>query len=65
MPDIVKITFDRDIESTDKTHCIVDNVGKGLVKKKVLMLGSKEIDTINNSDIYDTYTHLYLSGKER
>ena len=33
--------------------------------KKVLMLDSKEIDTINNSDIYDTYKDLYLSEKER
>ena len=31
----------------------------------VLLLGSKEIDTINNSDIYDTYKDLYLSNKER
>ena len=29
------------------------------------MLGSKEIDTINNTDIYDTYKELYLSKKER
>ena len=29
------------------------------------MLGSKEIDTINNSNIYDTYKDLYLSKKER
>ena len=28
------------------------------------MLGSKGIDTINNSDIYDTYKDLYLSEKE-
>ena len=28
------------------------------------MLGSKEIDTINNLDIYDTYKYLYLSKKE-
>ena len=28
------------------------------------MLGSKDIDTINNSDIYDTYKDLYLSKKE-
>ena len=31
----------------------------------MLLLGSKEIDTINNSDIYDTYNDLYLSEKER
>ena len=29
------------------------------------MLGSKDIDTINNWDIYDTYKDLYLSKKER
>ena len=28
------------------------------------MLVSKEIDTINYSDIYDTYKDLYLSKKE-
>ena len=28
------------------------------------MLGSKDIDTINNSDIYDTYKDLYLNEKE-
>ena len=28
------------------------------------MLGSKDIDTINNSDVYDTYNDLYLSEKE-
>ena len=29
------------------------------------MLGSTDIDTINKSDIYDTYKDLYLSEKER
>ena len=29
------------------------------------MLSSKEIDTIKNSNIYDTYKDLYLSKKER
>ena len=43
----------------------MNNVGRTLVKKMVLMLGSKEIDTLNNPDIYDTYKDLYLSKKER
>ena len=43
----------------------MNNVGRALVKKKVLMLGSKDIDMINNSDIYNTYKDLYLSEKER
>ena len=65
VPDTIKITFNLDIESTDKTRTIVTNVGRALVKKKVLMLGSKEIDIINNADVYDTYKDLYLSEKER
>ena len=64
VPDTVKITFNLDIESTDKARSVVNNVGRALVKKKVLMLGSKDIDTINNSDVYDTYKDLYLSEKE-
>ena len=66
VPDTVKITFNIDIESTDdKTRSVVNNVGRALGRKKVLMLGSKDIDTINNSDIYDTYKDLYLSENER
>ena len=61
----VKIRLNLDITSTDKARSVVNNVGRALVKKKVLMLGSKEIDKINNSDIYDTYKDLYLSEKER
>ena len=52
------------ITSTDKAHSVVNNVGRALVKKKVLILGWKDIDTINKSDIYDTYKVLYLSEKE-
>ena len=48
VPDTVKITFNLDIESTDKTRSIVNNVGRALVKEMVLMLDSKDIGTINN-----------------
>ena len=62
----VKITFNLDIESTDKARSIVNNIAnRALVKKNVFRLGSMDIDTINNSDIYDTYKDLYLSEKER
>ena len=48
MPLAVKITFTLDNELTDKMRCVVNNVGRALVRKRVLMLGSKETDTINN-----------------
>ena len=62
--DTINITLNLGIESTDKIHSIVNNVGRSLVAKKMLMLGSKDIDTINNSDICVTYKDLYLSEKE-
>ena len=48
IPDTIKVTFKLDSTSTGKTRSAVNNVGRTIVKKKVLMLGSKEIDTINN-----------------
>ena len=51
VPDTAKITFNLEIESTDKTRGVVNNAGRAL-------------DMINNSDIYDTYKDLYLSKKE-
>ena len=65
IPDTVKITFNLQVTSTDKALSVVNNVGRALVKKKVLMLGSKDIDTINYSDIYNTYKDLYLSEEKR
>ena len=58
VPDTIKIMFNVDIESSDKARSIMHNVGRALIEKKVFMLGSKDIDTINNSDIYDTYKDL-------
>ena len=43
----------------------MNNVDRALVKQKVLMLRTKDNDTINNSGIYDTYNDFFLSEKER
>ena len=65
VPDTLRITFNLEVGSKDKTRSVVNKVGRALVKKKILMLGLKEIGTINQSYIYDTYKDLYLSEKER
>ena len=65
VPETVKLTFNRDFESTGKTHSIVNNLGRTLVKKTVLIFGSRQSDTISNTYIYDTYNDRYLSEKER
>ena len=65
IPDAIKITFNLYIESTDRAHSVVNNLIRVPVKEKVLMPGSTDIDSINNSDIYDTYKDFYLSEKKR
>ena len=45
---IFEIEFNLEIESSGKTRSIAKNVCRVLVKKKVLILVSKENDTINN-----------------
>ena len=54
IPNTVKITFNLEFTSTDKARSFVNSVGRALVKKKVLILGSKDINMINNSEIYET-----------
>ena len=66
IPNSLKVTFNLTVESTkDKTRSIVNNVGRGIVTKKVLSLGSKDLETIDNTDIFDTYRDLYLSKNQR
>ena len=43
IPGSVKITFNLEIESTDKKRSVVNNVGRALVKKKVFVFVSKDV----------------------
>ena len=48
------LTFDLELESKDKSPGIVNNIGRSIITKKVLNLGSTELELINNSDIIHT-----------
>ena len=62
--DTVKVTFNLDNESSEKARSVVNNVLREVAKEPMPMLVSKDSDTINNTDVYDTYKDLYLSEKE-
>ena len=47
-PDTLKVTFNLGIGSTEKILSVVINISRTLVRKKMLILTSKEIDTITN-----------------
>ena len=64
--DAAVLTFNLDLESSkDKARSVVPNVGRNLVAKKTLSLGSTELEVIENADIFDTYKDLYLTKKQR
>ena len=61
MPNTVKITFNLEMSQKrveDRIYSIVNNAGRALVKKLVLVLESNQIDTINNTDTYGNYKDL-------
>lgn len=54
LSETVKFKFNLVTESTEKTRSIVNYEARGLGKEKVIMLGSKEINTIESTDFYRT-----------
>ena len=58
VPSTIKIMFNLDIESTDKARNVVNNVGRALVKKKVLMLGSRDMTQLT-THIFTTLTKTF------
>ena len=63
---IQQLTFSLDLElSKDKARSIVNNIGRAIVSKKTLFLGSEELEVIENSDIFDLYNDLYLTKKQQ
>ena len=43
VPDTIKITFNLEVESTDKARSVMNNVGRVLVKKRSLYLVQKRL----------------------
>ena len=52
VPNSPKITFDLDVTSRDKNQGLVNNIGRCIVEKKSLALGGKDIDILDNADIF-------------
>ena len=57
-PDTVKMTFNLDIESTDKTYSMVNNIGRALVKKRRSSLAQKKLKQ-SIIQIFMTHTEIF------
>ena len=58
VPGTVKITFNLDIESTDETRNIANNVGRALVKKRSSSLAQQTLTQLTTR-IFMTHTRIF------
>ena len=58
VPETVKITFNLDIKSTDKTRIVVNNVGRALVKKRCSCLVQNTL-TLLTTQIFTIRTKIF------
>ena len=63
VPDTIKITFNLEIESTDKTRSVVNNVGRALVKKRSAYLVQKGLTRLTTL-IFKTRTRNFTYVKK-
>ena len=66
VPGTTKLNFDITLSSTeDANRTLVKNIGRAIVKKKVVKLEGNEILSIDDSDTLDCYYDLWMSREER
>ena len=66
IPGTTKLTFDITLSSTeDVNRTLVNNIGRAIVKKKVVKIEGNEILSIDDSDTLDCYYDLWKSYSER
>ena len=65
VPQIMKISYLLNINSTDKSAYPVANVGRCIFQSKKLSLGSKEIHERNHTDVFDSHSDLHISESKR
>ena len=63
VPDTIKITFNLEIESTDKTRSVVNNVGRALIKKRSAYLVQKGLTRLTTL-IFKTRTRNFTYVKK-
>ena len=59
-PKSAYISFNFEPISKDKSLGIVDDLGRCIVEKKRISIGSIDIQTLDSANVYDTYEDLYM-----
>lgn len=66
VPGTTKLTFDITLNSKeDVNRTLINNIGRAIVKKKVVKIEGNEILSIDDSDTLDCYYDLWMAYSER
>lgn len=65
VPGTARLAFTISLNSTDPNRSVVQNLGRALVKKTTIRISGKEIQSIDDSDVYHCYTDLWKTASER
>jgi len=65
IPGTARLAFNISLKSTDANCTVVNNLGRAIVKKISVKMGSKEITCLDNADIYLCYCDLWMTKNKR
>lgn len=65
VPGTTKLTFKIELNSTDANATIVNNLGRSIISKIAVKLESKEVFTLNDSNVFYCYQDLWKTTDER
>ena len=65
VPGTTFLSFTITLTSTDANRTIVQNIGRSKVKKTDIKISGNEVLSIDDSDIYYSYSDLFKTTNER
>ena len=65
LPGTARLAFTISLTSTDDNRTLVQNIGQAVISKTLIKIGSTEVMSISNSDIYHCYRDLWKTAQER
>ena len=65
VPGSVRLAFEISLTSTDVKRSVVQNLGRAIVKKLTIRISGNELMSVDDSDVFHTYSDLWLTKQER
>ena len=65
VPGTARLAFTISLDSTDANRTVVRNLGRTVVKKTTIRISGNEIMSVDDSDVINCYSDLWMTKRER